>query len=129
MTRPILARAVALAGAFAAALAAGGPAQADDPTTTDIRCVVVSDSLSRSADPDVQKLGAVSLFYFWGRLEGRGATANIAHRLTDEAARMTGDDLKAQAKICAAIFTAGTQSLQSLGGSGQDRPQGAGPGG
>jgi hypothetical protein len=115
------------AAALGAGLVAAASARADDPTTTDIRCVVVSDALSRSADADVQKLGAVGLFYFWGRLEGRGATANIAHRLTDESAKMTADDLKAQARICAAIFAAGTQALQSQRGASQDRSKDAGP--
>ena len=120
---------VLLVAAIAAGLAF--PARAappEDPkTTADLRCVVVAYALTRNADPDLQKLGAVSLFYFWGRLEGRGDVANLAARLTGEAGKMTADDIQAQAKTCGAIFAATTQSLQSLNNTVQDQTPGAAP--
>ena len=96
----------------------------DPKTTADIRCVIVAYTLTHSTDPDLQKLGAVSLFYFWGRLEGRGATANMAERVTQETSRMSVDDVKAQANICGGLFTAGTESLRALNNTVQDH---AGP--
>jgi len=113
--RPLL-----LAGALASALVAG-PALADDPTTTDVRCVIVAGTLAGQTDPDLQKLGDASLLYFWGRLEGRGQTANISARVSDEAAKMTADDIKAQVQTCGAMVSAAGQSLQALGEAVQAR--------
>jgi len=115
-------RLFATVAALAAGLALPALAWAEDPkTTADIRCVVVAYALTQNSDPDLQKLGTVSLFYFWGRLEGREATANIGHRLTEEASRMTPDDIKTQAKTCGDLFTAGSQNLQTLNNSVQDQ--------
>ena len=124
---------VLLAAALAGVLAAGValPAVAappEDPkTTTDLRCVVVAYALTQNPDPELQKLGSVSLFYFWGRLEGRGAADNMAARLTEEAAKMTGDDIKAQAKTCGAIFDASTESWRALNNAVQDQSGAAPP--
>ena len=108
--RPALILAVALGlGALPAA------AQAEDPKTTlDIRCVIVGGALAQSDDPDLQSLGRASLFYFVGRLEGRGDTDNLDARIVDAAGKMTGDDLKSQSQTCGAMFTAATQTLQDL---------------
>ncbi len=65
---------------FAAALATLAPAiamaatpdPAADKTALDVRCIVVGGALSQSDDADLQSLGRASLFYFLGRLEGRG---------------------------------------------------------
>ncbi len=99
----------------------------DPKTTEDVRCVIVAYTLTQSSDPDLQKLGAVSLFYFWGRLEGRGATANMSNRLTQEAARMSADDVKAQANICGGLISAGTESLRALNNTVQDHAGTASP--
>ena len=108
-TLPILAAAAALAALAPAA------AHAEDPkTTTDIRCVIVGGALAQSDDPDLQSLGRASLFYFVGRLEGRGDMDNIDARIVDAAAKMTADDIKTQSKTCGAMFTAATQGLQQL---------------
>ena len=127
MPRVFLAAALAGFLAVGSTLPAMAAAPEDPKTTTDLRCVVVAYALTQNPDPDLQKLGAVSLFYFWGRLEGRGAADNMAARLTEEAGKMTGDDIKAQAKTCGAIFTAGTESLRALNTTVQDQPGGAPP--
>jgi hypothetical protein len=123
------------AAAVSAALAGGGPALAQpaapapaaaDPTVTDVRCILVAGSLSQQTDPDLQKLGQISLVYFLGRIEGRGASANLASMIADQASKMSADDLKAQAQICGAIFTAASQSLQDLGAALQQK-EGAPP--
>jgi hypothetical protein len=108
-TSPLLAVALAVAALAPAA------AHAEDPkTTADIRCVIVGGALAQSDDPDLQSLGRASLFYFTGRLEGRGDTDNLDARIVDAAAKMTADDIKTQSKICGAMFTAATQGLQQL---------------
>jgi hypothetical protein len=115
---PFLAAALAFALAAGPALAQPAPApaaQADPQTITDVRCILVAGSLSQSADPDLQKLGQVSLLYFLGRIDGRGASPNLAGMIADEAAKMNADDIKTQAQTCGAIFTAASQSLQDLG--------------
>jgi hypothetical protein len=106
---------------LAAALALGArPAAAapEDPkTTVDIRCVIVGGALAQSSDPDLQSLGRASLFYFLGRIQGRGDTDNLDARIVDVASKMTSDDLKAQSQTCGAMFTAATQNLQDLSNS------------
>jgi hypothetical protein len=107
---PSLAAAVALA-----LLTPAVAAHAEDPkTTADIRCVIVGGALAQSEDTDLQSLGRASLFYFLGRLEGRGDTDNIDARIVDVAGKMTADDIKTQSQTCGAMFTAATQSLQQL---------------
>jgi hypothetical protein len=106
----ILAAAAAALGALAPAAA-----QAEDPKTTlDIRCVIVGGALAESTDPDMQSLGRASLFYFMGRIEGRGDTDNLDARIVDVASKMTADDLKTESQTCGAMFTAATQNLQEL---------------
>lgn len=114
---PILAFAAAmLAAATAAATPSAIPASAEGPRTlTDVRCIIVAGSLAQSDDPDLQKVGQASLIYFWGRLEGRDATADIASRVAEEAAGMTPEAIKQQAGVCGALVTAAGQSLQDLG--------------
>ncbi|HEX3917244.1 MAG TPA: hypothetical protein VHW60_07885 [Caulobacteraceae bacterium] len=90
-------------------------AHADDPSDTDVRCLVVGAALTGSSDPSVQSLGRASLLYFAGRLDGRGDGQNLPSRVAAVDAKMTGDDLKAQIPKCSALFTAVTQSLQAIG--------------
>jgi hypothetical protein len=123
-TRPM--RLASLAAAFALiaapALAAphvadAAPAAADsggDPTTTDLRCMVVAAALVSSDDEQMRSLGRANLFYFLGRLQGRGATVDMNNRLVDLAAKMNEDDIKAEAKNCGAVFTGATQALQDM---------------
>jgi hypothetical protein len=107
----ILAAAAAALGALAPAAA-----QAEDPKTTlDIRCVIVGGALAQSTDPDMQSLGRASLFYFMGRIEGRGDTDNLDARIVDVASKMTADDLKTESQTCGAMFTAATQNQQHFG--------------
>ena len=64
-----LALALAAAVVLAAVPLAAPAAPADDATTTtDLRCLFVSGALSQSDDPELKNIGALSLFYFWGRL-------------------------------------------------------------
>ncbi len=107
----VLAAALALAAAPAATPAA--PA-ADATTTTDLRCLFVSGALSQSDDPELKNIGTLSLFYFWGRLEGRGAPTDVAQRLIDELKTMTTADLKAQAQTCANLSKAAGQHISDI---------------
>src|ERR1700733_1892100 len=85
-----------------AALPPAVSAAPDDATlTTDVRCLFVSGALAQSDDPQLKNIGTLSLFYFWGRLEGRGAPSDIVQRLIDASKKMSADDVKAQAKVCA----------------------------
>ena len=123
-------QALALAAACVA-LAAGLPAAAQ-PTdearnVTDIRCVIVSGAIAQSDDPQTKQIGEASLLYFLGRLEGRGATANLVARIVDQAGKMSADDMKAQVPTCGAMVTAAGQSLEALGAALQQKQNGAAP--
>jgi hypothetical protein len=106
-------RAAAPAPAAGAADAAPVAAPAGD-ATTDMRCIVVAGALLGAEDEQVKSVGRASLFYYIGRLQGRGDVANLNARVVGEATRMTSDDIKTQAKTCSAQFTAATQALQDL---------------
>jgi hypothetical protein len=106
--------AAALLGVLALAPAA---AHADDPSDTDLRCLVVGAALTGSTDPSVQSLGRASLLYFAGRLDGRGDGANLSARVAATDAKMTAADLQAQIPKCSALFTAVAQTLQAVGDS------------
>jgi hypothetical protein len=114
--RPALLIAAALAlgappiAAFAQT-AIGGPSA---PMITDVRCVIVSGALAQSDDPQMKAIGYASLLYFWGRLEGRGATDNVAAVVVAQAQKMTPEDLKSQARVCNALVTGAGQSIQDL---------------
>jgi hypothetical protein len=115
--RPALFLAAALAlGAVPAAApssARAAPAAAD-ATTTDLRCLFVSGALAQSDDPELKNIGTLSLFYFWGRLEGHLPPSEIAQRLIQQAKTMTPDDVKAQAQVCANMSKAASQSLSDI---------------
>jgi hypothetical protein len=119
--RPALLAAAALALVAAqpppaAAAPAATVSAANDPkSVSDIRCVIVAGTLAQSDDPQAKSLGTASLLYFWGRLEGRGDTANAAARITEQARGMTADSIKTQAKICGDQVTAAGQALQDIG--------------
>src|ERR1700749_4761507 len=92
---------LAAALALGAAPLAAAAAPDDAVTRTDMRCLFVSGALAQSDDPELKSIGTLSLFYFWGRLEGRGATSDIAPRLIELSKNMTADDVKAEAQTCA----------------------------
>ena len=98
----------------AAAPAPGGLAPSSDPTINDMRCIVVAAALVSADDEQMKSLGRANLFYFLGRLDGRGDTANMDARIIEQASKMTEDDVKTQSKACGATFTGAAQSLQGL---------------
>jgi hypothetical protein len=110
----LLAAAVALGGLPLAAIAQPATSGAAATTVTDVRCVIVSGALAQSDDPQMKAVGYASLLYFWGRLEGRGATDNVAALIVGQAQKMTPEDLKTQAQTCTALVTGAGQSLQDL---------------
>lgn len=114
--RPALLLAAALAfGALpgASSSASAAPA-APDATTTDLRCLMVSAMLAQGDDPDLKDIGTLSLYYFWGRLEGHVPAADVAQRLIAQAKTMTPDDLKAQARNCADMSRKASQTLSDI---------------
>ncbi len=115
--QPALAKPAAPKSAPPAAAADAAPADAapsGDPTLTDMRCIVVAGALLQADDEQMRSVGRASLFYYLGRIEGRGDTANMDARIVEQAAKMTEDDIKTQSKSCGAMFTAAAQALQEL---------------
>jgi hypothetical protein len=89
----------------------------DEATATDMRCLIVAAALAESNDPDAKKAGSVGLIYFWGRLEGRQATAGIDARLAEQVRKMSGDDVRTQAIACNTLVNTGLTALQDTGRS------------
>jgi hypothetical protein len=108
--------ALVLAAAFAfGALPLAAPAAPDDAvTTSDLRCLFVSGALAQSDDPELKNIGTLSLFYFWGRIEGRGAPNDIAQRLIEQSKKMTADQVKAQVQACADQSKAAGQQITDI---------------
>jgi hypothetical protein len=127
MRAALIPAAVAIATLVAGALAPA-LARAEDPkSVVDIRCVIVGGALAQSDDPELQNLGRASLFYFLGRLEGRGDTTNLDARIVEAARAMTSEDIKSQSQTCGAMFTAVTQNLQELSNAVKDHAGAATP--
>jgi hypothetical protein len=123
--RPALRLAAALAfgahllGASAAAASPTKPpatvaATGEAATTTDLRCLMVSAMLAQGDDPALKDIGTLSLYYFWGRLEGRVSPVDVASRLIDQAKTMTPDDLKTEARNCADLSRKASQNLSDI---------------
>jgi hypothetical protein len=115
---PFLAVALAL-GALPAAASPTRPratvaVTGEATTTIDLRCLMVSAMLAQGDDPDLKDIGTLSLYYFWGRLEGHVPVADVAQRLIDQAKTMTPEELKAQAQNCAALSTKASQNLSDI---------------
>jgi hypothetical protein len=98
----------------AADAAPADPAPDADPALTDLRCMVVAGVLLGADDEQMRSLGRASLFYYLGRLQGRGDTDNLDARIVEVAGKMSEADVNAQSRSCGARFTAATQALQSL---------------
>jgi hypothetical protein len=110
--RPALVLVAALAFG---ALPLAAPAAPDDAvTTSDLRCLFVSGALAQSDDPELKNIGTLSLFYFWGRLEGRGAPSDVAQRLIEQSKKMTADQVKAQVQTCADQSKAAGQQITDI---------------
>ena len=105
---------LAAALAFAVVPPAVSAAPEDATTTTDVRCLFVSGALDQSDDPELKNIGTLSLFYFWGRLEVRGAPSDIVQRLIDASKRMSADDVKAQAQTCANMSKTAGQKITDI---------------
>ena len=103
--------AVLALGAVPATLSA---APDDATTNTDVRCLFVSGALAQSDDPELKNIGTLSLFYFWGRLEGRGVTGDIAARLIELSKSMSPDEVKAEAHTCADMSKAAGLALSGV---------------
>ena len=112
-----LAPIAAAAAAFAMLAPIAAHAAEPNPSeVTDIRCLVVGGALVGSSDPDVQSLGRATLFYFLGRIDGRGRAPNLTARVADVYGKMSAADIQAQIPVCSALFTAANQSLQDISG-------------
>jgi hypothetical protein len=112
--RPALVLAAVVLARGAPPVVAAPAAANDAVTTTDLRCLFVSGALAQSDDPELKNIGTLSLFYFWGRLEGRGAPNDIAQRLIAESKKMTADDVKAQAQACASLSKSAGQKITDI---------------
>ena len=103
-----------IAGAAMLATAAVAPAApADD--AEDMRCLIVAAQMGDSGDKDVEEAGAIMLFYFLGRIDGRNAGANIEAMLRREAERMTDAEMERLAASCAAQFELRAKQIEAIG--------------
>jgi|SRR6185312_2752898 len=118
--------------AAAAGAATAGAALPANDANTDMRCIVAAGALMGSDDEQLKSAARASIFYYFGRLQGRGDTANVDDRIVELAAKMTSDDITAALKTCAAQFTAANEALQQLSEAYQKRfgaSEGAAPDG
>jgi len=109
--------------AFAALFAT--QVKAEDPeTTADLRCVIAtSESQSLVAD-QVTKNGLQStMLYYLGRLDGRDPSFDLRARYTEEAAKMTRQDIGLEDKRCGQELSARGQALSSQIGAVRPAPQ------
>jgi hypothetical protein len=106
--------ALALALAATPALAARADT-ADDPSTADLKCLIVGFTMAQSTDPTQADAGKIVSFYYLGRLDGRDPSYDLEGRLVEVSSHMTPDEIRAAATRCGAALQARGQSIQAIG--------------
>ena len=90
--------------------------RADDAEQiADVRCLVVTMQAAQSSDETLKSSSFIATMYFLGRLDGHDPNYDIETGLLGELAKMTQDDIRAEAQRCGAQMIARGQSLQEMG--------------
>ncbi len=85
---------------LAACLALPAVASARDANSDDIECVAIALKMTGMSDPEVAQAGALTAFYFAGRIEGRDPKIDIMGLATAALERMTPAQTQAAANRC-----------------------------
>jgi len=91
---------------LAACLALPATASARDATSDDIKCVAVGLKLSGMTDPEVAQAGAMTAFYFAGRVEGRSPSVDVMAAAVDALAAMSPAETQANSARCGKLLEA-----------------------
>ena len=92
-------KAVAALG-LAACLAFPAVSVARDANSDDIECVAIALVMTGMSDPEIAQAGALTAFYFSGRIEGRDPKIDVMGLATAALARMTPAQTQAAATRC-----------------------------
>lgn len=112
---------LALAAALALSVAAHAPVMAQSKPdrsltaeeTADLHCMAIYSVLA--AQPEHSASGAIGVFYFLGKLEGRDAQTDWLERFNSFVAGLTEADLSANTQRCGQIMMDKGQALIELG--------------
>jgi hypothetical protein len=96
----------------------GVPLQAlaqDADDLADIRCVAVGMHFAEAPDSHQKSTGTLLVLYYMGRLDGRGASLDIAKLLGDQIDRMTASDYNNEAARCTQNLSQKGAQIKQLG--------------
>ena len=106
-------------GAAALGAAAMSPtpaqAQAADPNTADVRCMVVTLNLIGSGDAQQRQAGQGAILYFLGRIDARAPGYNLEDAVFAQSRAMSANDLKSEGERCGGMLIARGQELTAIG--------------
>jgi len=107
-----------VAALAAVAIFAGSRASADDPATSDLRCLIAIGSASGAGDvsEDLKPLLLFGSMFYLGKLEGRAPDLDLENRIADEAQNMTADDMKNDLVRCADELRTESVEMKSIAG-------------
>ena len=90
--------------ALALSFAVVTPARADDDTTADVRCLVVSAMSVATQDSWLAAAGTLSAFYWLGRLDGRTPDLDLENRVLEQVHSLSPNQLAAEAQRCGELL-------------------------
>jgi hypothetical protein len=93
---------------------AAPPAQAQDATTQDLRCLVIAIEMSGSVDAQIRASATTVGAYFLGRLDGRTPDLDVQTRAAQEMMRMKPEDLDPEVDRCTALMGVRAQVIGAL---------------
>jgi hypothetical protein len=116
LRRRFMIRSIVLSAAALAACAAAFSARAaDDPASSDIRCLAVAATLASNADPKIQNAGVMASLYYLGKVDGRTPNLDLENRLKQELLQLQPQDLQADAVRCGAELARRGKAVSDIG--------------
>jgi hypothetical protein len=71
--------------------------------------------MADSKDEATKNAGALSAFFYWGKIQGRSPNAALDKLIVDFASKLGEADTEALTKRCGADFKAEIESMSALG--------------
>jgi hypothetical protein len=103
--------------AMVLALTAAATARAETPeTTTDLKCLVFSMTMSGNSDAAKSAVGSMVALYFLGRLDGREPTLNLEKRLGDPDLQLKQAEFARVGMACGGMLQTRGSELAAIGG-------------
>jgi len=116
MTRLSIVLALAVGSLSLATAARAAPDQGiSDENASDVRCVLVSFSLTQSPDPQVKAFASGAILYFVGRIRGRAPNLDLEAAITKQVSMITPQLLQSETQRCSSLLQIEGSRLTTIG--------------